>query len=186
MRGVLAGRILRKVSIQSRKSVIDPSHRAIGGGYAEECILPDLWILGGIQKTLPDQNGLPLLLEFVVGLGLAETNGQLGIRKLLELLKNRLELFLILLQTGIGGIHLHEGLRVFLKASRVVGDHLVDLLNTLFLKIHDNLLGPHDRVHPQRLLSLPLAQQTITDPDGENVELERVINQVARTLKLIQ
>ena len=126
------------------------------------------------------------MIEFVIGLCLAEANGQLGIGKLLELLKNGLELFLILLQTRIGGIHLHEGLGVFLKASRVVGDRLVDRFDALFLEIRDDLLGPHDRVHSQRLLSLPLSQKSIADPDREDVELEGIVDQVTRGLKLVE
>ena len=48
------------------------------------------------------------------------------------------------------------------------------------------MLGPHDRVHPQRLLSLPLGQKTITDPDRQDVELERIFDQFARSLKLVE
>ena len=95
-------------------------------------------------------------------------------------------MFLILPESGICRVHIHECLGVFLEAGRVVDDGFLQGIDPLFLQIHHHLFGTDRGVHAQRFLALSLGKKAVPDPDGKDVELEGIVHQVPRSLKLVK
>ena len=92
----------------------------------------------------------------------------------------------VLLQGGVRGIDLHEGLRVGLERGPVVTDPLLEGRDPLLLERDDRGPGADRGIHPEGALPLTLRQEGVADPDRQEVELEGVVDHLLSAAELVK